>query len=51
KYGHRVEISENGSLAVAPFKGRVTQSKPFYIYVSMPFMGGMEATELIQSYE
>jgi len=73
KYGHTVEIAENGSLAVDAFKGRVTQTKPFdiilvYIFyldiplyidgifalqmdVSMPFMGGMEATELIRSYE
>ncbi|KAJ8482196.1 hypothetical protein ONZ45_g15040 [Pleurotus djamor] len=36
KYGHSVEIAENGSLAMD---------------VSMPFMGGMEATELIRSYE
>ncbi|KAG5340861.1 Hybrid signal transduction histidine kinase J [Termitomyces sp. T112] len=54
KYGHTVEIAENGSLAVDAFKSRVVQSKPFDIIlmdVSMPFMGGMEATELIRSYE
>jgi osomolarity two-component system sensor histidine kinase NIK1 len=54
KYGHTVEIAENGSLAVDAFKGRVAQNKPFDIIlmdVSMPFMGGMEATELIRSYE
>jgi len=54
KYGHTVEIAENGSLAVDAFKGRVAQGKPFDIIlmdVSMPFMGGMEATELIRSYE
>ncbi|KIJ97792.1 hypothetical protein K443DRAFT_681283 [Laccaria amethystina LaAM-08-1] len=54
KYGHTVEIAENGSLAVDAFKGRVAQVKPFDIIlmdVSMPFMGGMEATELIRSYE
>ncbi|KAJ2913125.1 hypothetical protein MD484_g7293, partial [Candolleomyces efflorescens] len=54
KYGHIVEIAENGSLAVDAFKARVAQNKPFDIIlmdVSMPFMGGMEATELIRSYE
>ncbi|KAF9481492.1 histidine kinase [Pholiota conissans] len=54
KYGHTVEIAENGSLAVDAFKARVSQGKPFDIIlmdVSMPFMGGMEATELIRSYE
>ncbi|KAH6897665.1 hypothetical protein BKA70DRAFT_1315390, partial [Coprinopsis sp. MPI-PUGE-AT-0042] len=54
KYGHSVEIAENGSLAVDAFKARVAQNKPFDIIlmdVSMPFMGGMEATELIRSYE
>ncbi|KAG1824138.1 hypothetical protein EV424DRAFT_1606045 [Suillus variegatus] len=54
KYGHTVEIAENGSLAVEAFKARVQVSKPFDIIlmdVSMPFMGGMEATELIRAYE
>ncbi|KAF9244482.1 hypothetical protein BU15DRAFT_85871 [Melanogaster broomeanus] len=54
KYGHSVEIAENGSLAVDAFKTRVQQHKPFDIIlmdVSMPFMGGMEATELIRTWE
>ncbi|KIJ62480.1 hypothetical protein HYDPIDRAFT_114607 [Hydnomerulius pinastri MD-312] len=54
KYGHSVEIAENGSLALDAFKARVIQNKPFDIIlmdVSMPFMGGMEATELIRSHE
>ncbi|KAF6761431.1 hypothetical protein DFP72DRAFT_1150968 [Ephemerocybe angulata] len=54
KYGHSVEIAENGSLAVDAFKARVAQNKPFDIIlmdVSTPFMGGMEATELIRVYE
>ena len=74
KYGHSVEISENGSLAVDAFKARVQRNRPFDIIlvsvplsvfcsscafaessmqmdVSMPFMGGMEATELIRAYE
>lgn len=54
KYGHAVEIAENGSLAVESFKLRVAQGRPFDIVlmdVSMPFMGGMEATELIRLFE
>lgn len=31
KYGHTVEIAENGSLAVDAFKGRVAQNRPFDI--------------------
>ena len=31
KYGHSVEIAENGSLAVDAFKSRVNQGKPFDI--------------------
>ncbi|KAJ3968331.1 hypothetical protein EV361DRAFT_1004215 [Lentinula raphanica] len=53
KYGHSVEIAENGSLAVEAFKGRVAQGRPFDIIlmdVFMPFTGGMEATELIRSF-
>ncbi|KAG1842615.1 hypothetical protein F4604DRAFT_1938680 [Suillus subluteus] len=45
---------QNGSLAVEAFKARVQVNKPFDIIlmdVSMPFMGGMEATELIRTYE
>ncbi|KAF9008664.1 hypothetical protein BDZ89DRAFT_1095245 [Hymenopellis radicata] len=54
KYGHSVEIAENGSLAVDAYKSRVRQHRTFDIIlmdVSMPFMGGMEATELIRSWE
>ncbi|KAH7921003.1 hypothetical protein BV22DRAFT_1020209 [Leucogyrophana mollusca] len=54
KYGHTVEIAENGSLAVDAFKARIQQARQFDIIlmdVSMPFMGGMEATELIRAYE
>jgi osomolarity two-component system sensor histidine kinase NIK1 len=72
KYGHTVEIAENGSLAVDAFRARVQRNRPFDIIlvrvrsrlleyadvirigqmdVSMPFMGGMEATELIRAYE
>jgi len=54
KYGHTVEAVENGSLAVDAFKARVLENRPFDIIlmdVSMPIMGGMEATELIRAYE
>jgi len=73
KYGHVVEIAENGSLAVEAFKARVQKNRPFDIIlvsilwvpsrasveiidfiqmdVSMPFMGGMEATEHIRAFE
>ena len=54
KYGHSVEMDENGSLAVDSFKLRVAQGRPFDIVmmdVSMPLVGGMEATELIRAFE
>ncbi|PBK60059.1 hypothetical protein ARMSODRAFT_966454 [Armillaria solidipes] len=54
KYGHSVEIAENGNSALDSFKRRVLQNRPYDIIlmdVSMPFMGGMEATELIRAYE
>ncbi|KAK0207938.1 hypothetical protein DFS33DRAFT_1254840 [Desarmillaria ectypa] len=54
KYGHTVEIAENGNSAVEAYKRRVLQNRPYDIIlmdVSMPFMGGMEATELIRAYE
>ncbi|KAK0198025.1 two-component histidine kinase Le.nik1-like protein [Armillaria mellea] len=54
KYGHSVEIAENGSNALEAFKRRVLRNRPYDIIlmdVSMPFMGGMEATELIRAYE
>ncbi|KAK0462455.1 uncharacterized protein EV420DRAFT_1524924 [Desarmillaria tabescens] len=54
KYGHSVAIAENGNQAVESYKNSVLQSKPFDVIlmdVSMPFMGGIEATEIIRSYE
>lgn len=36
KYGHSVEIAENGSLAVDAFKKRVLQAKPFDIILVRP---------------
>jgi len=37
KYGHTVEIAENGSLAVDAFKGRVYQNRPFDIILVCNF--------------
>ncbi|KAG7442614.1 uncharacterized protein BT62DRAFT_905400 [Guyanagaster necrorhizus] len=54
KYGHSVAIAENGNQAVESYKNSVLQSKPFDVIlmdVSMPFMGGIQATEIIRSYE
>jgi len=53
-YGHSIELSENGSLAVHAFIERALRNKPFDIIlmdVSMPVMSGMEATQRIRQYE
>jgi osomolarity two-component system, sensor histidine kinase NIK1 len=40
KYGHSVEIAENGSLAVDAFKTRIQLGRPFdIILVSRPLLG------------
>ena len=36
KYGHTVEIAENGSLAVDAFKARVQRNRPFDIILVRP---------------
>jgi len=54
KHGHCVEIAENGQLAVDAVKERWWRSKPYDVIlmdVSMPFMGGIEATQLIRAFE
>ncbi|KZT34623.1 HAMP TYPE histidine kinase, partial [Sistotremastrum suecicum HHB10207 ss-3] len=54
KYGHRVEVAENGAVAVDKYKKAIAERTPFDIVlmdVSMPIMGGMEATELIRAHE
>ncbi|KAJ7279447.1 hypothetical protein C8J57DRAFT_1712509 [Mycena rebaudengoi] len=54
KYGHSIELAENGSLALQAFTDRALQNRPFDVIlmdVSMPLMGGMEATQLIRQYE
>ncbi|KAJ6510922.1 hypothetical protein C8R45DRAFT_965573 [Mycena sanguinolenta] len=54
KYGHSIELAENGTLALQAFTDRALQNKPFDVIlmdVSMPLMGGMEATQRIREYE
>ncbi|CAK5277952.1 unnamed protein product [Mycena citricolor] len=54
KYGHSIELAENGSLALNAFVDRALANKPFDVIlmdVSMPVMGGMEATQRIRAYE
>lgn len=45
KYGHGVEIAENGSLAVDAFKSRVQQGKPFNI-ILVRVQVSLETSEL-----
>ncbi|KAJ7453583.1 CheY-like superfamily [Mycena galericulata] len=48
KYRHSIELTENVSLALQAFTHRALQNKPFDVIlmdVSMPLMGGMEATQ------
>jgi PleD family two-component response regulator len=42
RYGHTVEIAENGSLAVEAFKGRVAQDQPFDIILVRSFISEVE---------
>ncbi|KAF5350074.1 hypothetical protein D9756_009277 [Leucocoprinus leucothites] len=55
KYGHIVEIADNGSLAVNMYKERLEKGHfPFDIILMdtvMPIMDGLEATALIRSFE
>ncbi|KAG9087983.1 hypothetical protein FRC06_002273 [Ceratobasidium sp. 370] len=54
KFGHTVQIAENGQFAVDAVKARFAEGRMFDVIlmdVSMPFMGGMEATEIIRAFE
>jgi len=54
RHKHTVEIAENGALALESFKACVGEDRPFNIIlmdVSMPFMGGMEATQHIRAHK
>ena len=47
--GHRVSVVENGALAVEAIKKH--DYDVVLMDVSMPFMGGIEATSIIRKYE
>ena len=48
KYGHQVEIAENGQLAVDAFKARVQRNRPFdVILVSRDRLSALRNTGLI----
>ncbi|KAF8813231.1 hypothetical protein BYT27DRAFT_7220517 [Phlegmacium glaucopus] len=49
KYGHTVEIVENGSLAVDAFKGRVAQNKPFNIILISMGLSFYDKESMIES--
>lgn len=52
--GHKIEVADNGEIAIEKYKRRQMERKPFDVIlmdVSMPVMGGMEATGLIREYE
>jgi osomolarity two-component system, sensor histidine kinase NIK1 len=50
KYGHTVEIAENGSLAVDAFKARVQRNRPFDIIlvrVAVPVLKCLTSTDIL----
>lgn len=52
--GHKIEVADNGEIAIDKYKRRQLERKPFDVIlmdVSMPVMGGMEATGLIREHE
>ncbi|KAI9635269.1 two-component-like hybrid sensor histidine kinase 1 [Dioszegia hungarica] len=52
--GHNIEVADNGEIALEMYRRRQTASTPFDLIlmdVSMPVMGGMEATGRIRDYE
>ncbi|EKM50990.1 uncharacterized protein PHACADRAFT_262909 [Phanerochaete carnosa HHB-10118-sp] len=54
KYSHTVDIAENGQTAVDSYVSRYEAGEPYDVVLmdlSMPLMGGMEATQHIRRYE
>jgi len=54
KMGHSTDLVENGQQALNAVKSRYKEGKPYDVIlmdVSMPFMGGIEATEHIRKWE
>ncbi|KAL1410625.1 histidine kinase osmosensor [Vanrija albida] len=52
--GHKIEVADNGEIAIEKYKRRQLAGTPFDVIlmdVSMPVMGGMEATGLIREHE
>ncbi|KAK4688001.1 osomolarity two-component system, sensor histidine kinase NIK1, partial [Tremellales sp. Uapishka_1] len=52
--GHKIEVADNGEIALDKFKRRRVAQTPFDVVlmdVSMPVMGGMESTGLIREFE
>ena len=52
--GHKIEVADNGEIAIQKYKQRLENGNPFDVIlmdVSMPVMGGMEATGRIREYE
>nr|XP_018267275.1 atypical/HisK protein kinase [Kwoniella dejecticola CBS 10117]OBR89433.1 atypical/HisK protein kinase [Kwoniella dejecticola CBS 10117] len=52
--GHKIEVADNGEIAIEKYKRRQLARTPFDVIlmdVSMPVMGGMEATGLIREFE
>ncbi|WWD17868.1 hypothetical protein CI109_102312 [Kwoniella shandongensis] len=52
--GHKIEVADNGEIALEKYKRRQLARTPFDVIlmdVSMPVMGGMESTGLIREFE